>query len=273
MSEVIHTLDALEGLLEGARETLDKQGIPLLPVRWSKTFEEAPGVSMDDPRLENLAAAIRPGAHAFYWWDELAIPETDDGERVALRLALWQDGLVYNWSLYTQRWFDFLDETEGEAFDDEIDTLGRRLPELTPEQDVLAKRLENEPNAVLNEFVQISLDALAPTDLRPQPWKVARIGEQELGLRDLPWGLEARNIAHDLVEKARHEIEAKLAERVDTITNDLVNGFQAWYQGKGEPRLTKALVKMYVQEQGYQAPGTFIDDLKVRIDVAMLKAA
>ncbi len=273
MNDPAYTLDELETLLETARSTLAKHDVALLPVRWSKTFEEAPGVIMDDPKLENLDRAIRPGAHAFYWWDEIAVPESDDGERVTLRLALWQDGLVYDWSLHTQRWFDFLQETEEQpAIGLQTDDFGRPLPQLNEEQAQLAKRLETEPDEVLDEFVRVSMEALAPTELRPQPWKVARIGEQELGLRDLPWGIEARNIAHDIMEKARGQIEEKLAERTDQIIADLVEDFPSWYQRKGEPRLTKALVKMYVQEQGYQAPATFVDDLKVRIDVAMMKA-
>lgn len=274
MSDYAHTLDELNGFLEKAQQVLKERDVPLLRIHSSQAMEDALGVEMDDPRLDNLAEAVRPGAHAFYWWVDVADPETLEAERMALRIWLWQDGLRYDWTLGTEAWYELLRSPEGEEdFDGLTDSFGRPIPELSKEQAALAKRLEEEPEAVLDEFVRVSVEALSPNDLRPQPWKVARIGEQELGLRDLPWGIEARDIAQDLMEKARQQIELKLVERVDNIIGDLVEDFPAWYQRKSEPRLTKALVKMYVQEQGYQAPGTFVDDLKVRIDVAMMKAA
>jgi hypothetical protein len=269
----VHTLEELEALLAKAEKLLSGKQVALLPIKWSPALEEFPRVEVLDPNLDHLAAAVRPGAHAFYWWDETAVDgNPNEGEKVVLRIALWQDGLLFDWSLITKKWLDYLEANQETEEGSETDQLGRPVPALTPEQEALVESIESDPDAVVEKIVERALSSVPKKDLTVPVHQASLLGEHEAGIRGLPFEIEAAGTANELRGRAAQIIERRLSERIEAAMNELVAAFPSWHKSQGSPRLTKALVRMFVQGNGYKASNLFIDDLRVRLDVGMTKA-
>lgn len=257
----------LKAKLALATQVLKKTGRVFLPIRG---FEAAKGltiVEMNDDALDHFADLATAETRAFYVWDEAhqAGAHVDDGVTTGLRLYLHDGKVLYAWNFLTEN--ALLREGDG---DDDVNRFGRPLPKLTPAQEKLLKRLQKDRDGIIEDLVKVSLQHTNAKDLTLASYKVAQIGETELGIRDIPYEYDVRS--HEITQDARARIEEALAKRREDAVKALVAAFPDWFSKKGNPRMNKPLVKMFIEEQGYKFANGFIDDVKVRLDVVLATA-
>lgn len=125
-----------------------------------------------------------------------------------------------------------------------------RPVELTPAQKILGDRLQNDPEGLVTELCETAMGYLDAKDLTGKMYAIASGAERELGLQGTPYDAPWHHLVQSVGQQARVKIEQEIDDRKNHALDRLVIGFPVWYREQGQPRLTKALVKLYIQTEG-----------------------
>lgn len=268
MTTILDQPSDLENLLEAVLKTLAGRDINHAEVEDMQAgtgMATATMVATDD---ESITKFVQDGAHVFYRWDVTFEEDSDDYVKGLLQFFVVQNGLLYKWDLCTSEWAVSQQEERFEFEQDRLDPMRG----VSDETKAIAKQIENAPDEFVESYVEAAVKGFDDNDLTGNYHQIRHLADRALGTHAIPYRSEAYGKLQEMQPDLKRAIEEHLDEKRERAIEGLVQTFPRWYREKGAPRMSKNLVKVFAQEQGYRFPNHFVDDLKVQIDIAIARA-